>query len=189
VVNLLRRHSFNALTDKYILELGCGRGGVLHEFLGYGASPRRLHGTDLLQYRVKDTRVRMPHLPLTCADGQQLPYESAAFDLVLQYPVFSSVLSSDIKATMAREMLPVLRPHGMIIWYDFWLNPTTPNTTGVRSAEIRRLFPGCSYTFRRITLAPPITRRLVHRSWMACFLLESLKLLNTHYLVAIRPDR
>src|SRR2546425_293534 len=73
VINLLRRYSFKVLTDKYILELGCGRGGVLHEFLGYGASPRRLHGTDLLQYRVKDAQVRMPHIPLTCADGQQLP--------------------------------------------------------------------------------------------------------------------
>ena len=43
---------------------------------------------------------------------------------------------------------------------SFWLNPTNPQTRGVRPAEIRQLFPGCSFKFERITLAPPITRRL-----------------------------
>jgi hypothetical protein len=36
-----------------------------------------------------------------------------------------------------------------------WLNPTNPQTRGIRPAEIRRLFPDCKYHFERITLTPP----------------------------------
>jgi SAM-dependent methyltransferase len=188
MLDLLDRHGFNPLAGKDILELGCGRGGVLHELLSYEASPKRLHGADLIIDRVREAHERLPHLPVICADGRQLPYEMDAFDLVLQYTVFSSVLDPGIRANIAQEMLRVLRPGGMIVWYDFWLNPTNPHTRGIRPTEIRKLFPWCNYDFRRVTLAPPITRQLAPRSWLACYLLESLRLFNTHYLVAIRPD-
>jgi len=49
------------------------------------------------------------------------------------------------------------------------------------------LFPNCRYEFHRITLAPPIARRVVPVSWMLALFLESLKIFNSHYLVAIRP--
>jgi len=52
---------------------------------------------------------------------------------------------------------------------------------------IKRLFPNCRYEFHRITLAPPVARKLASISWGLCLFLESLKIFNTHYLVAIRP--
>jgi hypothetical protein len=58
---------------------------------------------------------------------------------------------------------------------------------------IKRLFPNCRYEFQRITLAPPIARRLAPISWGLCLFLESLKIFNiipfgdTHYMVAIQP--
>lgn len=52
--------------------------------------------------------------------------------------------------------------------------------------EIRGLFPGCRFTFERITLAPPLARRLAPLSRGLCTFLESLKIFNTHYLAAIR---
>ena len=185
---LLRCHGFGSLADKCILELGCGGGGVLLEYMGYGASPRWLHGTDLLPDRLKDAHAKLPHLLLTNADGQSLPYRAAVFDLVLQYTVLSSILDDSVKANLAREMLRVLKPGGMILWYDFWLNPTNPQTRGIRPFEIRRLFPGCRFEFHRITLAPPLARRLVPVSWGLALLLEKTGLFNSHYLVAIRSN-
>ena len=97
------------------------------------------------------------------------------------------------------------KPGGMILWYDFWLNPINPQTRGIRPAEIKRLFPNCLYEFHRITLAPPIARKLAPISWGLCLFLESLKIFNiipfgrwsssrslayrdhTHYLATIRP--
>jgi SAM-dependent methyltransferase len=183
---LLRRQGFETLNSFRILEVGCGQGGVLQELLSYGALPAKLFGCDLLFDRLQTAHQMLPHLPLACADGQCLPYSSAAFELVLQFTVFSSILDEQIRQHLAQEMMRVLRPGGLILWYDFWINPTNPQTRGIRPLEVRRLFPGCQYEFRRITLAPPITRRLVGLSWQVCHFLERLKFLNTHYLAAIR---
>jgi SAM-dependent methyltransferase len=185
-LRLLRRYGFNSLRHRRLLEIGCDRGGILLEYLGYGATAKHLHGAELLSDRVMEARRRLPHLPLTCADGQHLPYQSGVFDLVLQYTVFTSILDDGIKANLAAEMMRVLKPDGLILWYDFWLNPTNKQTRGIRPAEIRRLFRQCQCEFHRITLAPPLSRRIAAISWPLAYLLEQMKIFNTHYLVAIR---
>ncbi len=186
VLNLLRREGFFPLSRHNILEVGCGNGGVLLELLMYGATPTTLYGIDLLPDRVEEAAVKLPHLQLICADGQNIPYPTKSFDLILQYTVFSSILSDEIKQHLASEMIRVLRPSGMILWYDFWLNPINKQTKGIRPNEINRLFPGCRCEFHRITLAPPLARRVVPISWLLAFVLDSLKIFNTHYLVRIR---
>lgn len=185
---MLRHWGYEPLNCYRILEVGCGRGDILHELLSYGAAPRELHGCDLIPERLKAARRLVPHLPLTCADGQFLPYPHAAFDLILQFTVFSSILDERIKQHLAQEMLRVLRPGGLIVWYDFWLNPLNQQTRGIRPQEVRQLFPGCRYEFRRITLAPPLVRCLAPRSWQLCLMLEKAGVLNTHYLAAIRKE-
>lgn len=185
-LKLLREAGIVGLKELSLLEIGCGSGGVLLEYLGYGADPDRMHGIDLLPSRLLDAHQRLPHAGLSCADGQSLPYPSSFFDLVLQYTAFSSVLDERVRINMAREMVRVLRPSGKILWYDFWLNPTNPQTRGIRPAEIRQLFPSCQFRFERITLAPPITRKLAPVARGLCLFLESLKIFNTHYLAIIR---
>lgn len=187
-LNLLQRHEFNPLDGSVILELGCGCGGVLLEYLTYGADPKNLHGCDLLLDRLYKAQAKLPHLPLSCADGQAIPYPTDTFDFVLQYTVFSSILDNVIKSNLAQEILRVLQPNGTLLWYDFWLNPSNPQTRGIRRKEIRTLFPNCTYDFRRITLAPPLARRLAPISWLLSAFLEKLTIFNTHYLVAIRPN-
>lgn len=180
---------FYPLRGKRLLEIGCGGGGVLHEYLGCGVQPKLLHGVDLLEGRLRGAKNLLPHLPIVCADGQNLPYTADSFDLVLQYMAFSSILDDAVKANIAREMLRVVRRSGgSILWYDFWLNPSNPQTRGIRPAEIRRLFPGCTYTFRRVTLAPPLARRLAPIAPLLCYIMEALRIFNTHYLVLIKPS-
>lgn len=187
VLTLLHREGFYPLARRRILEVGCGAGGVLREFLSFGADPQHLHGVDLLNWRVTTAKALSPHLPLACADGQDLPYPDGCFDMILQYTVFTSILDDNVKRNIAREMRRVLKPKGLILWYDYWLNPTNPHARGIRPAEVRALFPSSRFSFNRITLAPPITRWLAPLSWLACYVLERLRIFNTHYLVAIRP--
>ncbi|HUS15691.1 MAG TPA: class I SAM-dependent methyltransferase [Chloroflexia bacterium] len=189
VLQLLRREGCSTLSEKRLLEVGCGAGMVLLEFLSYGATPGRLHGVDLLDWRLADGRVRLAGVPLMQADGRSLPYEDAAFDVVMQFTMFSSILDGAVRQAAAHEMRRVLRPNGLILWYDYWLNPTNRQTRGIRPAEVRRLFPDCRTTFQRVTLAPPLARRLARRAWLLCSVLESLRVLNTHYLVAVRPNQ
>lgn len=186
LLKLLRAHGINDLTDRKILEVGCGSGGVLFEFMNYGAQLPNLHGVDLLFDRVADGKRRLVNLAVACANGQKLPFSEGAFDIVLQFTAFSSVLDQNIKAQMAQEMLRVSKSDGLIIWYDFWLNPTNPNARGINKGEIRDLFRECEFSFKKVTLAPPIARRIVPISWQLAMMLERVTLLNTHYMVAIR---
>jgi ubiquinone/menaquinone biosynthesis C-methylase UbiE len=187
VLSLLKMNGYSTLEKFSILEMGCGGGGVLAEYLTFGASPEKLYGIDLLLDRLHYAHHNLSGSNFANADGQFLPYPSKSFDLVLQYTAISSILDMRICSHICADMLRILKPDGMILWYDFWLNPTNPQTRGVRPVEIKRLFPNCSYEFHRITLAPPIARRLVPISWGLCLFLERLKIFNTHYLVAIRP--
>lgn len=188
IVDLLRQQQIYSLTQMKILEVGCGNGDVLQELMAHRVESRNLHGVELLPDRLLNAQRRFPGVNFAAVDAQALPYANQQFDLVLQFTVFSSILEQSIKASIAREMLRVVKkPGGLILWYDFWLNPTNPQTKGIRKAEIAELFPDCEYHFRRITLAPPIARKLVPISWNLGALLETFRLLNTHYLVAIHP--
>ncbi len=187
LLKVLRSHGLADLAGCRLLEMGCGGGGVLAEFLNFGVLQGNLHGLDLLFDRLGQAQGRLPASPLVNGDGQCLPYPAGSFDLVLQFTALSSVLDPAIRRNICREMLRVVRETGLILWYDFWLNPTNPQTHGIRPAEIRQLFPGCAFEFHKITLAPPIARRLVPISWTLALVLESLKVFNSHYLVVILP--
>ena len=105
----------------------------------------------------------------------------------MQFTVFTSILDYSMKQKIAQEMLRVLKPDGIIIWYDYWISkPTNPDVKGVGKQEIKKPFPNCKFEFYRITLAPPIARVLVPVSWILCELLEKLKIFNTHYLEVIK---
>ncbi|MBN2117185.1 MAG: class I SAM-dependent methyltransferase [Anaerolineales bacterium] len=184
-LHMLKKFGFTRLSDLLILEMGCGGGGVLTEYLDFGVFPENLHGVDLLFDRLLHARHVLLGSKFANADGQALPYCSETFDLILQYTAISSVLDPEIRRNICADLLRVLKPSGLILSYDFWLNPTNLQTHGIRPSEIRRLFPGCRFDFQRITLAPPIARRLVPVSWLFCAFLEKLKIFNTHYLVAI----
>lgn len=186
LLKALKNAGLHSLEGKRILEVGCGGGGVLLEYLSLGAVPEALFGIDLLQDRLVEAHHKLPLSGISCADGQHLPFPDQSFDLVLQYTAFSSILDDHIKRQMAADMLSVLRPGGVIIWYDFWLNPTNPQTKGIRPKEIERLFTNCTYRFYKITLAPPFARRIAPISTLFCQCLEKIKILNSHFLVIIR---
>lgn len=187
-VKLLRDAGITTLGKMKILEIGSGQGDVIQELTFQRLNSSQLHGVELITDRVKVANERFPGVNFIVGDGQKLPYSNQKFDIVLQYTVFSSILDEKIKYQIANEMQRVVKNNGMIIWYDFWLNPSNPQTKGIGKQEIKVLFPNCTYKFNRITLAPPITRRIVPISWQFAGLLEKLTILNTHYLAVIKTN-
>jgi ubiquinone/menaquinone biosynthesis C-methylase UbiE len=187
ILRSLKHAGVADLADRRILEMGCGGGGVLAEFLMLGARPQNLFGVDILSDRLASARGRLSGSGFANADGSRLPFPSVSLDIVMQFTALSSILDADLRRTICRDMLRVLRPSGLILWYDFWLNPTNPQTHGIRPAEIRELFPSCSIQFQKVTLAPPLARRLAPISWPLCQILENLTVFNSHYLAVIRP--
>lgn len=185
VQRALRTHNLLDLSGLRILEMGCGSGGVLTEYLGFGALPHNLYGVDLISDRLQQARARLPGSNFANADGVCLPFPAGSFDLALQYTAISSVLDPILRSAICADLLRIVRPGGLILSYDFWLNPTNPQTRGLMPDEIRQIFPGCNIRFYKINLAPPIARKLVPISWGLAHFLESLSLLNSHYLAAI----
>lgn len=188
VLSLLKRLGLTSWEGRRLLEVGCGTGLWLGEFIKWGAPPESLVGVDLLADRIVAARERLAaRVGLAQANAAFLPFPDASFDLVLQSMVFTSILDAAMKAAVAREMLRVLKPGGLILWYDYYLNnPKNPDVQGVKKREIRKLFPGCRVELERLTLAPPLARALAPYSFLLCYLLEKLPLLNTHYLGVIR---
>jgi SAM-dependent methyltransferase len=122
-----------------------------------------------------------------CASAAQLPFSSESFDIVLQATVFTSILNETLKRSVAAEMMRVLKPEGVILWYDYHVNnPWNRDVRGVKRREIHQLFPYCRIDLERITLIPPLARRLAPYSMCACYLLERFPPLCTHYLGLIR---
>jgi ubiquinone/menaquinone biosynthesis C-methylase UbiE len=187
VLNLLKRHGLTDLKNRAILEVGCGGGAELGNFLKYGATPSKIHGVDLIPERVADCRRRHPDFNIREAGADRLPFDDASFDLVCQFVMFTSILDPFMRRDVAAEMLRVLKPDGLIIWYDYFISrPGNGDVRGVSKREILSLFSGCHIKFKRVSLAPPLARAVVPRSRLAAYLLGRIPLLRTHYLVAIR---
>ena len=188
VLGLLEQEGFQPLEEKKIIEVGCGTGHWIRDFIRWGARPENPAGVDLLPDSIAKAGILCPPgVTLRCASAAALDFPDDTFDLVLQSTVFTSILDDGLKRRIAAEMLRVLKPDGAILWYDFLVNnPWNPDVRGVKKSEIRRLFAGCCIRLERITLAPPIARRLARWCWPLCCLLEKVPLLCTHYLGAIR---
>ncbi len=188
LVALLRRQGLLPLDGRAIIDVGCGNGALLRDFVRFGADPARCIGIDLLQERIDAARERDPRMTLTSGDASALPYPDASFDIALQFTLLSSVLDAPMRRAIASETMRVLRPGGVLIWYDFLWNPGNRDVRGIRLGELRELYPRCAIDARRVTLAPPLTRRLARTSPALCRALEALPLLRSHYLAMVRKD-
>lgn len=187
-VSLLARERGLPLTGRRILDVGCGNGAVLADLLALGAEAADLHGVDLLEDRVEAARRRLPACRIEVGDARALPYEDASFDLVLGFTLLSSVVDAEARRAVASEMLRVLKPGGLIVLYDFRLNPTNRHVRPLKPEALTLLFARCRIQVWSVTLAPPVVRALVRLpgGWLACSALEMLPFLRTHFLAAIR---
>lgn len=187
MLRLLTRYGRVTLADCRILEVGCGTGDLLRDLIRWGASPENLTAVEMLPERVQEAHRLCPAaLPILRGDAATLPYGNERFDLVFQSTVFTSVLDLQLKKNIAAEMLRVLKPSGLIVWYDFHMNnPSNPDVRGVKLRELRMLFAGCKIWIQRITLAPPIARRLSRYSWLSSYLLALMPWFCTHYIAGI----
>jgi ubiquinone/menaquinone biosynthesis C-methylase UbiE len=190
LLTLLKRNNLAPLQTKKILEVGCGTGYWLREFMKWGVRPENITGIDLLVDRVAEARYLCPEA-VRIVDGNavELAFPDATFDLVVQSTVFTSVLDAIMKQRMASEMLRVVKDDGSILWYDYHANnPWNPDVRGVKRREISQLFPGCRIKLQRITLVPPLVRLLAPYSWLACYVLGKIPWLCTHYLGLISKE-
>jgi ubiquinone/menaquinone biosynthesis C-methylase UbiE len=174
-----------------LTEIGCGAGGNLLEFLRAGFSAANLGGCEILPERLAMARACLPEaVALWPGDAAQAPIPPASQDIVVQVTVFSSLLDDAVQQHLAEAMWRWVKPGGAMLWYDFTVdNPRNPAVRGVPLARLRQLFPEGRLQHQRLTLAPPLARRVtrLHPSLYTVF--NSLPLLRTHLLAWIDKPR
>ena len=172
-------------TDKIkFIEIGAGEGANIDFFRSLKIKDENIVAAELLPERAAKLREKYPQITLAEGDALQLNFENY-FDIVFQSLVFTSILEDDFKKKLAHKMWEMLKPGGIILWYDFkFNNPANKDVKGVTKAEIKQLFPSVNeIDFYNVTLAPPVGRRV---GSMYEFVNSVFPFLRTHLITVIK---
>ena len=189
ILRLLARRGVTSLAQLSLVEVGCGTGANLLEFLRLGFQPPHLLGIELLEERAAVARALLPQGTIRLGNAAEAVVAPASVDIVFQSVVFSSLLDDSSQDVLAAAMWRWVKPGGGVLWYDFtYDNPRNPDVRAVPLRRVRSLFPEGALTVRRVTLAPPIARAVcrVHPSLYQLFNL--VPLLRTHLLCWVGKD-
>lgn len=170
-----------------VVDVGCGGGGVLREVADELAdlSPA-LYGLDLLDDRIRKARCLVPEAHTWVQSATQLPFADRSVDLVLCFTVLSSILDRIIARQIATEMWRVLAQDGAAIVYDMrYPSPRNRNVRPLSTRRLRHLFPAAELHVKRLTLLPPVARRLGSRTDQLYPQLVQLPVLRGHNLTLI----
>ena len=187
LLRLFVRAGATDLARLRLLEVGCGAGGNLLELLRFGFAPQHLSGIELLPERFAQARAVLPAaLALIEGDALAADVAPASQDIVYASTVFSSLLDDAFQQRLADAMWRWTKPGGAVLWYDFTVdNPRNPDVRGVPFERLRDLFPHGRFDARRVTLAPPIARRVCRLHPAFYTVLNAVPLLRTHRLAWI----
>lgn len=190
VLSVLRAAGHESLDGLRVLDIGCGTGHWLRQFVEWGATPQNLTGIDLLEDRVEAARRLCPAgVRLLLGNGAVVDEPDGRFDIALLITTLTSILDSDLRKAVAAEAIRVVKPQGLIVVYDFCVpSPGNADVRPLTKRDVRALFATYTIESRRITLAPPLTRLLAARARWMCDALTLVPFLRTHYLTVIRRD-
>ncbi len=159
-----------------VLEIGAGQGDNVSLLRMCGFTDIVLN--ELLPDRIRAIKERHPKLQVYAGNAIDLKIDEQ-FDCIFQSTVFTSILHASDRQALAAKMWSLLKPGGVILWYDFIYN--NPKNSGVRKvsvSEVKSLFPeSAQREIMKITLAPPIGRRVGK-----LYSLFNLPLLRSHIL-------
>lgn len=162
LARIWQAHGWTRLAHRSITEVGCGGGGNLQDLIRMGATPASLTGLELLAERAAAARATLPaDVAIVQGDAAAAPLPPASQDAVLAFTLFSSLLDGDYRRQLAQTIWEWVAPGGGVLVYDFVVNnPANPDVCGIPLRELRSLFPQAQIHSCRLTLAPPVARRL-----------------------------
>lgn len=157
-----------------ILDVGCGTGDSILNFLKVGFDASRIYGIDILEELISVGRARFPNVNLTCEDASNMKFTDASFDLVFEGTMFVQISDESVARKIADEMLRVTKLHGFIVLADWrWPKPGDTNYKALSMKRIVKLFHVGTQSrilgVHKGALIPPIGRFLSSRLPFAYF--------------------
>ena len=189
LAELLQRAGVWPLGGRRVMELGCGDGAGIQSLLRLGVVPRDLTAVDFRESAIQRTGTAFPQVKVAQADAARTQFPNETFDIVSVFTVFSSV-SKAMQQQVAREVHRVLKPRGVVLWYDMrFRNPANPNVHPVSKAFLSSMFRGYEMEMVSATLVPQLARHLPLRDTLFPFL-YAIPFLHTHWAgVLQKPSR
>lgn len=183
---MLRRAGAFPGPETPCLEVGYGQLGWLGELICWGVRESSLSGIEVDASRAERARLALPAADLRVGDACEMPWGDASFRLAVASTVFTSVLDPEVRRRLASEIVRVLSPGGVLVWYDFrFNNPRNRHVRGIGRRELRALFPQLLGRTRSVTLAPPLARLLAPSSHWLAATFEALPFFRTHLLAVL----
>lgn len=186
---LLEEAGSELASDGDVLDIGCGTGFWLSALEDAGTRSERLFGVDILPERVAAASRRVPRASVRQADARSLPFPDGSFALVLLFTLLSSLSTREDVAHALGEARRALRPGGLLLCYEPRL-PSPLNSSVRRISEKELDMSGLRpRSERRLTLLPPLARRLGASTDTLYSRLAALPPLRSHRLVIYRRAR
>ncbi len=190
LAHLLRKRGISSLDGVRVFEAGCAGGYNLRMFVQLGARPENVVGMDLDGASVDYCRARASDITVHHGSADDVPEETASFDICLAFTLFSSVPDDTIAQGIADELVRITKPGGMILLYDMRRkSPRNKTVHPIKQDDVRRWFAGQRMFSRSITLAPPAARILGRRAPGLYGLLAALPPLRTHAFYVVQRGR
>ncbi|HEX6573445.1 MAG TPA: class I SAM-dependent methyltransferase [Gemmatimonadaceae bacterium] len=163
-ISALRTLDLDRSTAK-VLDVGCGAGSSLFQFVRLGFNAQNLTGVDNSAERIEEARHVLPTVTFHAASAESLPFEDSTFDLVFESTMLGTLESQSLLQSIAREMIRVCKSGGYIMLADWRYSKKGSGVkTAISKSFIERTFKVGETTRivsqTRGALVPPVGRRL-----------------------------
>ncbi len=162
-----------------VLDVGCGAGSSLLNFVAAGFGTDHLYGIDILEERVRRAHPQWPASKFVVGDASAMPIQSETFDIVFESTMFIQLTDEALACGVATEMIRVCRRGGMIVLADWrYRRPLNAEYRALSKSRVESLFRvGRDTDVRAVfqgALVPPVGRLLSKYSSATYFLLAWL---------------
>ncbi len=162
-----------------VLDVGCGTGASLVQFIRLGFRPENLTGVDPSAERISRAQRDFPSVAFKCENGDSMTLPDAMFDIAFESTLFMMLTSEDVARRVAAQMLRVTRPGGYLMLTDWrYAMPKSRDHRPMSSGRIASLFGVGTTTDvvarERGALVPPLGRFLSRRAPSLYFLVQAL---------------
>jgi ubiquinone/menaquinone biosynthesis C-methylase UbiE len=173
------RHVDIDRTTARVLDVGCGHGASLLQFIRLGFKPANLTGVDLDEDLIARAGEELPGIEFRVESADRLSFTDDSFDLVVESTMLGTLDSQTLLTGIASEMIRVTRKGGYIMLTDWrYSREGSGVKTAINSKTIAELFSVGSKTqvvvVERGALVPPIGRRVSRMMPSLYFLFSTL---------------